>query len=88
MNLLLALTTMSSPLPDRKQQTRRSFATTGQLSITFQWHSALALKETPSTKSSMSEAVSKSLGLVRSVMPLVQLLTVYGSPTPMNGGEV
>ncbi len=64
------------------------FAATGQLSIIFQWHSALALQEALSTKSSTSGAVTKSLGLARSVTQLVQLLIVFGCPTPTNGGEV
>jgi hypothetical protein len=84
MNLLLVLTTMGSPLPDHEQWTRRFFAAAGQLLIIFQWHSVLALQEALSTKFSTSGAVSKSLGLARSVMLLVQLLTVFGCPTPMN----
>ncbi len=87
MNLLLVLKTMGSPLPDREQWTRRFFAAAGQLSIIFQWHSALASQEALSSKSSTSEAVSKSLGLARSGMPLVQLLTVFGCLTPTNEGK-
>jgi hypothetical protein len=78
---------MDYPFPDCKQQTRRFFAVAGQLLIIFQWHSALVLQEALSTKSSTSGAVSKSLELACSVTTLVQLLTVFGYPTPTNGGE-